>query len=67
MTLRNLRRAQHLSQEELADLARLNQKQISDMERGRRRGRPGTWRRLAAALGVPVEWFGPSAASEEPS
>ena len=52
--LREYRSAAGLTQEELAALARLSARGISDLERGlRRQPRPATVRLLATALGLP--------------
>ena len=49
--LRRARRAAGLTQEELAERARLSARAVSDLERGAKRApRPDTLRRLAAAL-----------------
>jgi len=56
--LQKFRRAARLSQEELALRAEVDQAMISLLECGRRRGSREIWRRIAAALGVPAEWFG---------
>jgi transcriptional regulator with XRE-family HTH domain len=51
--LRQLREAAGLTQEELADAARMSPRSVSDLERGvSRTPRPETVRRLAAALGL---------------
>ena len=54
LLLRQLREAAGLTQEELAGVARMSARAISDLERGvSRSARPETVRRLAAALGLP--------------
>lgn len=53
--LGTIRRAQRFSQAELAVCAGLSQQEVSLLERGLRKGRPETWRKLAAMLGVTVE------------
>ena len=50
--VRRHRLAAGLSQEELAERARLSRRGISDLERGARRPLPGTIRRIADALGL---------------
>ena len=51
MLLRRERLARGLTQEELAERARLSARAVSDLERGVKRApRPDTLRRLAAAL-----------------
>lgn len=52
--VRELRRARDLSQEALADLARLHRTYISSLERGERNVGLDNVARLASALGVTV-------------
>jgi transcriptional regulator with XRE-family HTH domain len=52
MWLRELREGQVITQRELAALAGVSNKTISDIEKGKTRPHPATLRRLAAALGV---------------
>jgi transcriptional regulator with XRE-family HTH domain len=49
-----------MSQEVLAVRAGISQQQVARLELGQRRGRPGTWRRVAAALGVTTELLQPA-------
>jgi DNA-binding XRE family transcriptional regulator len=58
MELRGLRQARYraaLTQEELAQQADVSKPTIIDLERGRRKARPTTTRKLAHALGVAPE------------
>jgi transcriptional regulator with XRE-family HTH domain len=50
--LRTIRLERGLTQQELGEMAGLNQVTISTWERGTRAGRVGNLRRLAKALGV---------------
>ncbi len=52
--VRELRRAQALTQEELGELANVHGTTISDLERGAGRASAKTTKRLARALGVEV-------------
>ena len=52
-TLRELRERNALSQRDLARLAGIAVNTVLDAERGRRRPRPSTRRKLAKALNVP--------------
>lgn len=52
--VRELRRAQALTQEELSDMSGVHGTTISDLERGAGRASARTTRRLAKALGVEV-------------
>lgn len=53
--LKRLREAKGLSQVELSKLARVPAETISRLERGRRRARFSTRRKLSRALDVPIE------------
>lgn len=53
--LRVWRRHRGLTLEALGEAAGVKKSQLSDMERGKRRGAPGLWRKLAAALRVSVD------------
>ncbi|MDP9438611.1 MAG: helix-turn-helix domain-containing protein [Actinomycetota bacterium] len=53
--VRGLRLRRALTQEELADAAGVSSAAITKIELGRRVPRPGTLRKIAAALRVPVE------------
>lgn len=53
--LRAIRQSKNWYQIELAIRAGISQQELSRLERGLRRGRPATWRKLAAVLGVSVE------------
>ena len=54
-SLRDLREAKGLSQDDLVKLSGVSKGTIVDFELGRRRPRPSTRRRLANALGVRPE------------
>jgi len=53
-TLRQWRKLKRYGQRELARLAGLSHTAVSDLEQGKTKGLPATWRKLAAALGVDV-------------
>jgi transcriptional regulator with XRE-family HTH domain len=53
LNVRDLRRQQQLSQEELAHRADMDRSYISDLERGRRNPSVKAIGRIAEALGVP--------------
>jgi len=53
--LKSLRRAQHLSQEQLAERAGLHRNFVSLMERGLNQPTVDTLFRLANALGIPAD------------
>ncbi len=53
--LRAVRAYRDMGQDELAERSGVDQASISLLERGRRRPRPSTVRKLAAALGVEPE------------
>jgi transcriptional regulator with XRE-family HTH domain len=54
MSLRSLREERALSQQDLADAARVSKTTIVNLELGRARAHPSTIRKLAAALQVEV-------------
>jgi len=58
--LRTARKAQKLSQTELADRVRCHQTHISHLERGMRPGRSDVPARIAAVLGVPADELFPA-------
>jgi DNA-binding XRE family transcriptional regulator len=53
-TLRPWRKVKGYGQREFARLAGLSHTAVSDLEQGKTRGLPATWRKLAVALGVDV-------------
>jgi transcriptional regulator with XRE-family HTH domain len=53
-TLRQWRKLKGYGQRELARLAGLSHTAASDLEQGKTKGLPATWRKLAVALGVDV-------------
>jgi transcriptional regulator with XRE-family HTH domain len=61
-SLREVRNQVGMSQAELAERAGMHAPDISDLERGKRRGSVETWGRIADALGVPVGLLVPAGA-----
>ena len=55
--LRSARLAAVMSQRELAQAAKVGENYLGVLERGSHQPRPGTIRRLAAALGVSARWL----------
>jgi len=52
--LRQWRKLKGYGQRELARLAGLSHTAVSDLEQGKTKGLPATWRKLAAVLGIDV-------------
>ena len=55
LNLQRLRREKGLSQEELADLARIHQTYLSGVERGKRNPTITVLQRIAGALGADIQ------------
>ena len=53
-TLREWRLAKGYGQRELARLAGLSHAAVNDLERGKTKGYPATWRKIAQVLGIDV-------------
>ena len=65
--LRAIREARFMTQGELAAKAGLTNATVSRLERGRRRPRLSTIRRLAEALGVPPSALAPPRSARSPA
>ena len=57
INIKHIRRTAELSQQQLADLAGVAQTEISKIERGERRPKPGTAKKIAAVLGFDWQKF----------
>lgn len=57
INIKHIRRTAELSQQQLADLAGVCQTEVSKIERGERRPKPGTAKKIAAVLGFDWQKF----------